>query len=75
MAMNEVNNHDATADSSRQQYNHLIAAEIGEEENYNQIDGIINNTKKPSILEHLRQFKPQPSECGDKPEKFAAMEK
>jgi hypothetical protein len=42
-------------------YNYLAAAEMGEEENYNQIDGIINNTKKPSILEHLRNFKPQPS--------------
>ena len=56
-------------------YNYLASVEMGEEENYNQIDGIINNTKKPSILEHLQQFKPQPCERGDKPEKSAEREK
>ena len=50
-------------------HNCLAAAEMAEEENYNQIDGIINNAKKPSIIEHMRQFKPQPSERGDKLER------
>lgn len=31
--------------------NYLTAAEMGEEENYNMIDGIINNTPKPSVME------------------------
>ena len=56
-------------------YNYLAAAEMGEEANYNQIDGIINNAKKPSILEHLRNFRPQPPEPGDKPERSAEREK
>ena len=34
--------------------NYLSAAEISAEGNYNMVgDGIINGTKKPSILEHL----------------------
>ena len=36
--------------------NHLAAAEMGAEGNYNQIDGIINNeAPKPSLLDNLRQ--------------------
>ena len=36
--------------------NHLAAAEMGAEGNYNQIDGIINNeAPKPSLLDALRQ--------------------
>jgi hypothetical protein len=50
-------------------HNYLAAAEMGEEGNYNMIDGIINNVEKPSILDHLRQFKQQSSERGNKPEK------
>lgn len=41
-------------------YNHLATAEMSEEENYNQIDGVISN-KKPSILDHLRQYQSKPS--------------
>lgn len=37
--------------------NHLAAAEMGAEGNYNQIDGIINNeAPKPSLRETLRQY-------------------
>ena len=37
--------------------NSLNAAEIGEEQNYNQIDGIINNeAPKPSVRDSLKQF-------------------
>ncbi len=36
--------------------NHLAAAEMSVEANYNQIDGIINNeAPKPSVLDSLRQ--------------------
>lgn len=36
--------------------NYLAAAEMSEEQNYNQIDGIPNNTPpKPSVLDNLRQ--------------------
>jgi len=39
-----------------QQGDHLAAAEMSEEQNYNQIDGIPNNTTpKPSVLGTLRQ--------------------
>ena len=39
-----------------QQRDHLAAAEMSEEPNYNQIDGILNNTgPKPSVLDTLRQ--------------------
>ena len=36
---------------------HLVAAEMSVEGNYNQIDGIINNEapKPPSVLDNLRQ--------------------
>lgn len=36
--------------------NYLAAAEMSEEQNYNQIDGIPNNTPpKPSVLDTLRE--------------------
>lgn len=36
--------------------NHLAAAEMSEEENYNQIDGVITGTPaRASVLEALRQ--------------------
>lgn len=36
--------------------NYLAAAEMGTEQNYNQIDGIINNEPvKPSLLDELNQ--------------------
>jgi len=37
-------------------HNYLATAEMGEEGNYNMIDGIINNTPKPSVLEQLREY-------------------
>ena len=50
--MNEVKNDN--------EENYLASAEMDEEENYNQIDGIINNTPppddSPSIRESLRRF-------------------
>jgi len=54
--------------------NYLVSAEMDEEGNYNMIDGIINNTKKPSILEQLRNYKPPPPERGGKPEKTIEIE-
>ena len=37
--------------------NHLTAAEIDEEGNYNMVgDGIINNVPKPSILEIIAEY-------------------
>lgn len=43
-------------------YNHLAAAEVGEEANYNMIDGIINNTPKPSVMEKIRDYERQIAE-------------
>jgi len=45
--------------SDNERYNYLAAAEMGEEDNYNQIDGVPNNTTKPSILERLREYEAQ----------------
>ena len=55
-------------------YNYLAAAEMSAEDNYNQIDGIPNNGFKPSILEQLRDFKPEPPE-GGKTDKSQAIER
>jgi hypothetical protein len=37
-------------------YNYLAAAEMNDEDNYNMIDGIINNISKPSLLEQIREY-------------------
>jgi hypothetical protein len=56
-------------------YNYLAASEMDAEENCNQIDGIINNTK-PSILEHLRTYKPAATEnSGGEPEQRSKGER
>ena len=57
-----------------ERYNYLAAAEMDSEGNYNMIDGVINNVSKASILEHLRLFKPLPSDRGDKPENSIELE-
>ena len=51
-----------------QRYNHLAAAEMDAEGNYNMIDGVINNAK-PSILEHLRNHKPAAAGSNERPER------
>ena len=35
---------------------HIAAAEMGDEDNYNMIDGIPNNTTKPSVLERMNEY-------------------
>lgn len=59
-----------------EKYNYLAAAELGGEQNYNQIDGIINNEPKPSIADQLREFQQKSAETavGDKPKKSAERE-
>ena len=48
--------------------NYLAAAEMSEEQNYNQIDGIPNNIPpKPSVLDTLRQ-------CREESEKFSGAD-
>ena len=52
--------------------NYLANAEAGMEQNYNQIDGIINNVapekaESPSIRETLRQFKKEQNRSQDAP--------
>jgi len=43
--------------------NHLSAAEIDAEGNYNMVgDGVINNVPKPSLLERLEEFERQKRE-------------
>lgn len=86
----------------KEKYNYLAAAEMSGEQNYNQIDGLVNNlaqpkadltdgatheelmalapetltkSEKPSILERLRDFKPEPSEPSGKSNKSANIER
>lgn len=40
-----------------QKYNHLAAAEMMKEDNYNQIDGVINNITKPTFEERMKAAK------------------
>ena len=50
-------------DEKRKTGNCLAAAEMSEEGNYNQIDGIVNNeAPKPSLIEALRQHQEQREE-------------
>ena len=66
-----------TAKKEQEKYNYLASAEMGEEENYNMIDGVVNNVRKgkASILEQLRRFEPEPSEYDNKPERSIVREK
>jgi hypothetical protein len=68
---------DGAADTTgpAERFNYLAAAEMGAEQNYNSIDGIINNESKPSILEQLRQNKAKPPERGGKPDRTTAAER
>lgn len=55
-----------------EKYNYLASAEMGMEDDYNQIDGIINNGPKLSILDQLREFQhksTEPAPQSDKPSK------
>lgn len=58
-------NNDYEAEKKRAE-NYLASAEMDEEENYNQIDGLINNTPppedSPSIRESLRRFQAEASQ-------------
>ena len=40
----------------KEKQNYLASAEMDEEGNYNMIDGIINNTSKPSLLEKMEEY-------------------
>lgn len=57
---------------NRKKHNYLAAAEMSEEGNYNQIDGIINGTPKPSVMERIREYEQrisQKAEDGGEPKK------
>lgn len=43
--------------------NHLAAAEMQAEQNYNQIDGILNNEAPPSIRDGLRRFQEEAAQA------------
>lgn len=51
-----VSAHKAGNPGVTEKYNYLAAAEMSDEDNYNQIDGVPNNTTKPSILEKLKEY-------------------
>ena len=46
----------------KEKQNYLASAEMDEEGNYNMIDGIINNTPKPSLLEKMKEYERQIAE-------------
>jgi len=54
-------------------YNQLAAAEIKAEDNYNQIDGLMNNSKKPTLKELLDAAK-QKQEINEKNKKHKVQE-
>ena len=47
---------------TEQKYNHLAAAEMMKEDNYNQIDGVINNITKPTFAERMSDAKTKAKE-------------
>jgi len=42
---------------AEQKYNHLAPAEMMKEDNYNRIDGVINNASKPTFDERMKAAK------------------
>ena len=52
--------------------NYLASAEMDEESNYNMIDGIINNTPKPSLLEKMKEYERQIAENKNNADKIDA---
>ena len=44
-------------DVKEQKYNHLAAAEMMKEDNFNSIDGVPNNTTKPTFKERMMDAK------------------
>ena len=51
--------------------NYLASAEMDEESNYNMIDGIINNTPKPSLLERMKEYEQRVAENAKKDDSTA----
>ena len=45
-----------------QKYNHLAAAEMMKEDNYNQIDGVINNVSTPTFADRMKAAKTKAKE-------------
>jgi len=56
----------------KEKQNYLTSAEMDEEGNYNMIDGIINNTPKPSLLEKMKEYERQIAENKNNADKFDA---
>jgi len=56
----------------KEQQNYLASAEMDEEGNYNMIDGIINNTPKPSLLEKMKEYERQIAENKNNADKIDA---
>ena len=56
----------------KEQQNYLASAEMDEEGNYNMIDGIINNTPKPSLLEKMKEYERQIAENKNNADKIGS---
>ena len=49
-----------------QKYNHLAAAEMTSEENYNKIDGVLSNTARPTFEERMKDAKSKAKELNSR---------
>jgi len=47
---------------TEEQYNHLAAAEMSMESNYNQIDGVLNGELKPAMDERMKKARSRAKE-------------
>ena len=47
---------------TEQKYNHLAPAEMMKEDNYNQIDGVINNVSMPTFADRMKTAKTKAKE-------------
>ena len=61
----ETRRDSAGKEVTEQKYNHLAAAEMTGEDNYNQIDGIANNTSKPTFEERMKDAENKAKEYND----------
>ena len=67
MKQKTIQRHDSVGQLiTEEQYNHLAAAEMSMESNYNQIDGILNGDLKPAMDERIKKAKRRANEHNSK---------
>ena len=53
----ETQRDSAGIEKVEQKYNHLAPAEMMSEDNYNKIDGVLNNARKPTFEQRMKDAK------------------